>query len=263
MKTPLLSCLAGLFAFILASPTPDRRVEANNVTTGSSFCLLLAKLPYDLNLGYLVHSGFFAGWLEMSSAVLMGVKASSTALPSYKIIATATIGAAYLRCAGHTVDIYTYGSPRGAEYRVTHSADPIPRLPPIIFNYRHTSPEYWDNAEENATAADVAVCPGYANTGCNAGAKGLDMSLHSLYFCPINGCRPEDGATPWKRDGELTDAEFEEQLGWWMDLGLRRISQTHKSEETGCWLKDSDMIASHDRYMLRKRRISGAVSSII
>lgn len=56
----------------------------------------------------------------MSLAVLTGVKAASTTYSSYKIIttshslgaATATLGAAYLRRAGHTVDVYTYGSPR-------------------------------------------------------------------------------------------------------------------------------------------------------
>ncbi len=71
--------------------------------------------------------------------------------------AVATLAAAYLRAAGNAVDLYTYGSPRvgndafanfvsaqaGLEIRVTHLDDPVPRLPPLLFSYRHTSPEYW------------------------------------------------------------------------------------------------------------------------
>ncbi|KAK7954028.1 lipase [Apiospora saccharicola] len=153
--------------------------------------------------------------------------AATKANPDYKIVFTghslgaaiATVAAAYERAAGHAIDLYTYGSPRvgnrafvdfvtkqaGFEYRVTHLADPVPRLPPIFANYRHTSPEYWlstgDANTINYTAADIKVCDGYANIQCNAGQLGLDIDAHGNYFEKIATCGPD--GTPFKKRAQL------------------------------------------------------------
>ncbi|KAK1754517.1 Alpha/Beta hydrolase protein [Echria macrotheca] len=198
---------------------------------------IFPQLPVlDLCLGCLVHTGFLTAWKEISSAALAGLKTAKTANPFYAVIFTghslgasvATIGAAYARRAGYAgADIYTFGSPRagnsffanfvtnqpGNEYRVTHANDPIARLPPLVLNYRHTSPEYWLQSTD-PSPSDVTVCQGNANLKCNGGTGGFDMSQHSLYFQQLNGCGPETD-TPWKQRRDLSDEEIAAQLAEW------------------------------------------------
>lgn len=148
----------------------------------------------------------------------------------------------------YACDIYTVGSPRvgnldfaefvtaqaGAEYRATHYDDPVPRLPPIVLGYFHTSPEYWLEAgpatNTDYGVADIAVCLGYANTSCNAGTTGLDGDAHEYYF-QYMGCSADDdggitlrsvgapgaGALPlWLRDdgggSDISDEELAAKL---------------------------------------------------
>lgn len=150
--------------------------------------------------------------------MLSAVSAARALHPSFGVVVTghslggavATIAAAYLRqqpaSAPTTVDLITYGSPRvgnnafagfvtaqpGAEFRVTHLDDPVPKLPPIEFGYRHTSPEYWLSTGGATTTdygvADVKVCQGSADLGCNAGTPGLNAEAHLYYFEAIAGC---------------------------------------------------------------------------
>lgn len=195
--------------------------------------LVFPQVPCDLTPGCLVHTGFLASWVALKAQTLAGLKTATAAYPKYTIAVTghslgaaiATIATGYIRKAGYKADVYTYGSPRvgnsyfvkfvteqaGAEFRITHEADPIPRLPPILFNFRHTSPEYWMK-EPTASAADFTVCSGYASIACNAGQTGFDMNLHGDYFEPVNGCEALPG-TPWRRD--LTDAQLAKQLAEW------------------------------------------------
>ncbi|KAK8855484.1 triacylglycerol lipase precursor [Apiospora arundinis] len=184
--------------------------------------------PCDLVGDCLLHAGFAGAYKEVAGPINTALAAAAKANPDYKIVFTghslgaaiATVAAAYQRAAGHAVDLYTYGSPRvgnrafvdfvtkqpGLEYRVTHLADPVPRLPPIFANYRHTSPEYWlstgTSDTVNYTAADIKVCEGYANLKCNSGQLGLDIDAHGHYFGNIATCGPD--GTPFKR--RATDA---------------------------------------------------------
>lgn len=105
-----------------------------------------------------------------------------------------------LTACSYPCDVYTVGSPRvgnldfvqfvtaqaGAEYRATHYDDPVPRLPPIVLGYFHTSPEYWLEAgpatKIDYPIDDIASCMGYANTSCNAGTSGFDGDAHVYYF---------------------------------------------------------------------------------
>ena len=147
------------------------------------------------------------------------------------------LAAAHLRRGGvsdaastTTIDVYTYGAPRagnaalatfatgqpgGANYRVTHVDDPVPRLPPALLGYRHTSPEYWLSSGNATTvaydAADVVVCDGLLNLTCNSGTLGLDSDAHLYYFLHISDCAAEDGdaavsATNDEELGELMDS---------------------------------------------------------
>jgi hypothetical protein len=139
------------------------------------------------------------------------------------------------------VDLYTYGSPRvgndafvnfvtaqpGLEVRVTHLDDPVPRLPPLLFGYRHTSPEYWLSDGIATTTsygvADVKVCSGIANVDCNAGTFGLDVDAHLNYFEGIANCSP-DGLSLRRRD-EISDADLETRLNTYTTMDKQYAQQ--------------------------------------
>ncbi|KAK2046309.1 lipase [Colletotrichum somersetense] len=166
-----------------------------------------------------VHTGFFTAWNEVKGEILDAVNATKTANPSYTVVAVGhslgaavvTIAGAYLRLDGYPLDIYTFGSPRvgneafasfvtaqsGAEYRLTHVDDPIPRQPPLLFGYRHTSPEYWlstGNATTiNYSLDEIKVCEGDSNTHCNAGTTGLDTEAHVYYLRALGACKADSG----------------------------------------------------------------------
>ncbi|ORY71721.1 putative triacylglycerol lipase precursor [Pseudomassariella vexata] len=187
----------------------------------------------DLVSGCLVHTGFSVAYAEIKETLAAAIAAATAANPSYGIVftghslgaAVSTLAAAYLRDAGYAIDIYAYGSPRvgnlafveyvtvqaGAENRITHYDDPVPRLPPIVLNYRHTSSELWLSTGQATTddysAADIKVCEGYANVACNGGTLGFDTDAHGHYLVPITACGPS--GTVWKRE---TDEEMEAKV---------------------------------------------------
>jgi hypothetical protein len=176
--------------------------------------------------------------------------------------AVSSLGAVYARQAGLAVDIINYGSPRvgnaafatfvtnqaGVEYRVTHLDDPVPRLPPIVFNYAHTSPEYWlsDGTAftENYGVADIKVCTGVTALGCNAVTLGLDIFAHLHYLGPISGCSPisldlkkREVSVEEKRDStnyywwqgtspatDIDDDSLEAQLNSWVNQDIAKMS---------------------------------------
>ncbi|KAI0169644.1 alpha/beta-hydrolase [Hypoxylon sp. FL1284] len=176
------------------------------------------QAPCDLVDDCSVHVGFLTAYQEIQDVLLDAVANASATYPDYKIIftghslggAVTTLAAGFARKRGFAADLYTFGSPRvgneafvsyvtnqtGTENRVTHVDDPVPRLPPIFLDYRHTSPEYWlSTGEANTTAysvADVKVCEGFANVDCNAATSGLDGDAHVYYFEHISGCDSGD-----------------------------------------------------------------------
>ncbi|KAK3316909.1 Alpha/Beta hydrolase protein [Apodospora peruviana] len=180
------------------------------------------QVPCTLTLGCLVHVGFASAWEEVEDQVIAGVAAARAANPTYSLVVTghslggavATLATACLRQAGHPADLYTYGSPRvgniifaqfvteqaGNEYRVTHTDDPVPKLPPITLNYAHTSPEYWITTDENevVSASEITVCNGYTTLDCNAGALGVNATAHVWYFGHTSGCGPDEIILPLK-----------------------------------------------------------------
>lgn len=105
-------------------------------------------------------------------------------------------------------------------YRVTHFADVVPRLPPLNREFRHTSPEYWLSSGPSRrvgyTSTQVRRCAGYASIGCNAGEPWweVDITSHLYYFVAISHCGEDtprlsfgvgnDSGTSWF-DGEKED----------------------------------------------------------
>lgn len=209
-----------------------------------------------LTSGCGVHSGFQNAWKEISAAATAAVAKARKANPSFKVVATghslggavATLGAANLRVGGTPVDIYTYGSPRvgnsqlagfisnqaGGEFRVTNAKDPVPRLPPLVFGYRHTSPEYWLSGaggdKVDYTINDIKVCEGSANLKCNGGTLGLDIDAHLHYFQETDAC--SGSGISWRsrryrsakrediseRAAPMTDAELEKKLNNYVEM---------------------------------------------
>ncbi|CRK18047.1 hypothetical protein BN1708_012218 [Verticillium longisporum] len=201
----------------------------------------------DLTANCKVHAGFNNAWREIRTPAIAAIKQASAANPNYTVVATghslgaavATIGAAYLRAKESIpVTLYTYGSPRvgndyfakfvsaqaGAEYRVTHATDPVPRLPPIILGYRHTSVEYWlsggGSHKVDYTVTDIRVCEGIASIGCNGGVLGLDIEAHLHYLQDTSACSPKGMA---RQSATLTDTELEARLNSYVKQDIQFV----------------------------------------
>lgn len=186
--------------------------------------------------GCWAHFGFLYAYHEIASSVNTSLASAIRLFPSYKITVTghslggavATLLGMHIRDAGHDADIYTYGSPRvgnealarhitnqpGSNYRVTHLADAVARLPPMQLGFRHTSPEYWLSDGHPRTvdydAADVVVCEGYYSADCNSGAPWwlVDVTSHFYYLVAISHCgedtaRLSVGAVAGDADGPV------------------------------------------------------------
>lgn len=192
-----------------------------------------------------VHKGFANAWDEVRDSILASVSTAKAANPDFSVVATghslggaiATIAAADLRRSGLPTDIYTYGCPRvgnkafvnfvtdqpGAEYRVTHIDDPVPRLPPMFLGYRHTSPEYWlstgSTTTVDYTVADIKVCEGDASTKCNGGTFGLNVDAHKYYFSRTSACKT-DGFEFRGRDEDVSDEELAARLKTWAQMDV-------------------------------------------
>lgn len=173
------------------------------------------KVQVDLCPGCRAHQGFWRSWQEARTGVMAALSSAAQSYPSFKVVvvghslggAIAPFAATEIRNTGVTVDLYTYGAPRiagsslsnyitnqnrGGNFRVTHTDDPIPRLPPSLFDFEHISPEYWITAPSGAvpTVNDVTVLEGSKNKNGNAGQGGFDIASHLWYFGSISECHP-------------------------------------------------------------------------
>lgn len=172
-------------------------------------------VPTDVCPGCWAHQGFWDSWVEARHGILATLATTAAAHPSSKVVvvghslggAIADFAAVEIRKNGINADLYTYGAPRiagkklsdfitnqsnGENFRVTHSDDPVPRLPPASFNFAHISPEYWVTPANNIvpTPADIIRLDGDVNFQGNAGQKGFDSDAHLWYFGSIANCSP-------------------------------------------------------------------------
>lgn len=88
------------------------------------------------------------------------------------------------------VELAEYITSLGHNYRVTHTDDIVPRLPPHIVGYRHSSPEYWITSGDNVTVttSNVQVIEGVGSTDGNAGEGSPSTEAHQWYFFNIAQC---------------------------------------------------------------------------
>ncbi|KLU88235.1 hypothetical protein MAPG_07222 [Magnaporthiopsis poae ATCC 64411] len=133
----------------------------------------------------------------------------------------------------------------------------VARLPPILFSYRHTSPELWLGSgppnKNGYLPGDVLECLGSANVKCNAGRRknaascnnswGTSVIAHLHYLVPISYCGS------WKSmldmslqngtdDLNSTDPELAERLDMFAKLDLEYAEAL---EEDGSVPEDDTM----------------------
>lgn len=173
------------------------------------------RVEVDICPGCRAHQGFWRSWKEARTGVMAALKSAAQSYPSFKVVvvghslggAIAPFAAAEIRNTGVVADLYTYGAPRiagsslsnyitnqnrGGNFRVTHTNDPVPRLPPLLLGFEHISPEYWITSPNGAvpTVNDVTVLEGSKNKDGNAGQGGFNVDSHLWYFGPISQCHP-------------------------------------------------------------------------
>ncbi|EKG10276.1 Lipase class 3 [Macrophomina phaseolina MS6] len=186
--------------------------SVRNYLTDLSFPLVDAS---DICAGCHAFGGFYTAWTEARKGVLAAVEAAADANPSYKIVsvghslggAVAVFAAAQLRNDGYDVELYTFGQPRigsskissyitdqGSNFRITHKADPVPKLPPVLLGFVHISPEYYITVgNDEAVTLDSVEGPleGSVNWSGNTGNLKIDFDAHGWYFGNISVCRPD------------------------------------------------------------------------
>lgn len=174
-------------------------------------------MPTDICSNCTAHEGLWNAWRESRAGVLAAFTKTAEQYPSRIVVvghglggAIATFAAVELRKQGIEADLYTYGAPRvtgktlsdfiadqnrGENFRVTHTDDPVPRLPYLFLDLVHISPEYWIQSPNNVipTINDVKRLDGDINMAGNTGQNALDMDAHLWYFGPIAECLPKGG----------------------------------------------------------------------
>ncbi|PLB52143.1 alpha/beta-hydrolase [Aspergillus steynii IBT 23096] len=165
----------------------------------------------DLCAGCQAHGGFYKAWQAVADDITASVKSAVDKYSGYKLVFTghsfgaalASFAATALRNDGFEIDLYSYGSPRlgnkalatyitgqGTNYRITHTNDIVPRLPPSILGFTHFSPEYWITSanQKTVTGADITLVEGVGSRDGNAGEAKQSVLAHSWYFVSIFAC---------------------------------------------------------------------------
>ncbi|OKL61425.1 hypothetical protein UA08_03144 [Talaromyces atroroseus] len=167
----------------------------------------------DICSGCKFHEGFWDAWETVASNITAQIESALSTYPGYTLVSTghslgaalAAIAATVFRVSGYTVELYNYGQPRignlaladfittedmGSNYRVTHTDDPVPKLPPELLGFAHFSPEYWITSGNNVTVTDYNVTEviGVNSAAGNDGTTNSSVSAHLFYTIYISAC---------------------------------------------------------------------------
>ncbi|EEA20108.1 hypothetical protein TMatcc_000083 [Talaromyces marneffei ATCC 18224] len=172
-------------------------------------------------VGCLVHEGFQDSWDPVSARITTELTNAQVATGFTTLIVTghgvggalATLAATRFRTTpipgipAANVQLFTYGSPRvgntvfatfvttqGAaanNFRVTHTDDPIPKVPSRSLGYLQWGPEYWIRSPtgQPVHANDIDVIPGTETPLGNSGTPpSFDIPAHLWYFNSVAAC---------------------------------------------------------------------------
>ncbi|KAE8356693.1 Alpha/Beta hydrolase protein [Aspergillus coremiiformis] len=158
----------------------------------------------DICDGCEAHAGFMRSWGSVANVTMDSVQNAMQTNPGFKLIVTghsfggamATIAATVLRQSGYVLDMFSYGAPRlgnmafaeyvsaqGSNFRVTHTNDMVPRVPPRMLGYRQTSPEYWITTGDNTPVgtADIVMINEADSDQGNTGQTIQSVMAHRWY----------------------------------------------------------------------------------
>ncbi|KAJ5146541.1 Lipase class 3 [Penicillium bovifimosum] len=168
----------------------------------------LANINFDLTdasslcPGCEAHDGFLQSWETVADDLTAKIAAAQATYSGYTLVLTghsfgaavAALGGTALRNAGYAPNVYSYGQPRvgnkalatyitnqGSIWRVTHTEDLVPKLPPAAVGFSHSSPEYWITSGDDVpvTASDIEVIEGVGSRDGNAGTLSPNVDAHS------------------------------------------------------------------------------------
>ncbi|PVH91027.1 alpha/beta-hydrolase [Periconia macrospinosa] len=172
------------------------------------------RVPTTICDGCGAHQGFWDSWLSVRDAISNTVRDAVTENPGFSVVcvghslggAIASLAAADLRNAGYNVTLYSFGGPRfadaalsdyisnqsGGNYRITHTNDPVPRVPPSWTGVVHIRPEYYITTPNffPVNPNNIKICSGSLDRECNAGWLWLDAISHGWYLDNIGLCFP-------------------------------------------------------------------------
>eukprot|EP00933_Yihiella_yeosuensis_P079795 TRINITY_DN9321_c0_g1_i1.p1 TRINITY_DN9321_c0_g1~~TRINITY_DN9321_c0_g1_i1.p1 ORF type:complete len:305 (-),score=49.85 TRINITY_DN9321_c0_g1_i1:208-1122(-) len=183
---------------------------------------ILQVSPYASCPDCKVHQGFLEAWHSLKDEALSALRnlgcaqtasgSSSGTRKEIKITghslggAIAALAAWDLVSSGHKVSqVYTYGQPRTgnwawastfedlmkrsktAFYRVVHYKDPVPHLPSILFNYRHTGPEVYYYTWESGP---YQICKNGEDYSCSGRLSLLETMPFGCLHCSYLGMNP-------------------------------------------------------------------------
>ncbi|KAJ5621074.1 hypothetical protein N7510_005058 [Penicillium lagena] len=177
----------------------------------------IANLNFDLSNSTLcsgceVHTGFWESWETVAATLTSEIDSAMKTYPGYTLVLTghsfgaalAVLGGTALRNAGYTPSLYTYGEPRvgntalatyitnqGSLWRVTHTDDIVPKLPPASFGFSQPSPEYWITSGNNVTVTTSTIqeIQGVGSDSGNAGTTDVSIEAHNWYLVDIDACQ--------------------------------------------------------------------------
>ncbi|KAH7337905.1 Alpha/Beta hydrolase protein, partial [Pyrenochaeta sp. MPI-SDFR-AT-0127] len=142
------------------------------------------RVPTTICDGCGVHQGFWDSWLSVRDTISNAVRNAVAANPGFSVVCTghslggaiASLAAADLRNAGYNATLYSFGAPRfadaalsnyissqpGGNYRITHTNDPVPRVPPSWTGAVYIRPEYYITTLNflPVNQADIRICSG-------------------------------------------------------------------------------------------------------
>jgi len=204
-------------AYVLYDPGHDRIIVAFRGSSTLTNWILNFDFgktsAYPLCDGCSVHSGFLTTWESVQDGVTNAAKALVKAHPTAEVFLTGhSMGGSLAALAAAHFDfsqnitvhgVYTYGESRtGNEafknfynsgthvsWRLTHYKDPVPHLPPMMFNFHHISTEVFYNDESTS----YKLCDGSGEDPTFSNDVAWDSLLYSSDHCeylniPICNC---------------------------------------------------------------------------